>query len=122
MTPGSVPGDAAVRPAPGEPPGAGIPSSRSPADTTPPVAVLIVSWCCSVGSTWVLMIHQPAGVARAGPTVRWIGSGVPITEPAPESLALELLAEHGFWLFPMRTSPSVAAVCAGWGSSPAMLS
>ncbi|MGH3766562.1 MAG: hypothetical protein ACRDTX_15680 [Pseudonocardiaceae bacterium] len=87
-------------PAPDEAPGAGLPPRRSPADTTPPVAVLTVSWCCSVGSTWALMLHQPAAATRAGLTVRWIGSGVPITEPAPESLAPELLAERGFWLFP----------------------
>ncbi|MGH3693878.1 MAG: hypothetical protein ACRDRX_07800 [Pseudonocardiaceae bacterium] len=100
MTPGS--GDAAVCPAPDEAPGAGIPPSRSAADATPPVAVVTVSWCCSVGSTWALMLHQPAGATRAGPTVRWIGSGVPITEPVPEPLAHELLADHGFWLFPEK--------------------
>jgi hypothetical protein len=59
------------------------------------VAVLTVSWCCSVGSTWALLLREDY---RRGPSV-WISSGVPITEPAPDSLAHELLAQHGFRLF-----------------------
>ncbi|MGH3522552.1 MAG: hypothetical protein ACRDU4_06915 [Mycobacterium sp.] len=63
------------------------------------MAVLTVSWCCSVGSTWALLLREHELPTRPGPTVLWISSGVPITEPAPESLARELLAEHGYRLF-----------------------
>ncbi|MBV8995907.1 MAG: hypothetical protein JO287_19880 [Pseudonocardiales bacterium] len=59
------------------------------------MAVLTVSWCCSVGSTWALLLREHH---RRGPSV-WISSGVPITEPAPDSLAPELLAQHDFRLF-----------------------
>lgn len=59
------------------------------------LAMLTVSWCCSVGSTWALLLREHD---RRGPSV-WISSGVPITEPAPDSLAHELLAQHDFRLF-----------------------
>jgi hypothetical protein len=59
------------------------------------VAVLTVSWCCSVGSTWALLLREHD---RRGPSV-WISSGVPITEPVPDALARELLAQHNFRFF-----------------------
>lgn len=47
--------------------------------------------------------HLGLAVTRAGPPLRsspsgWISSGVPITEPAPDSLAHELLAQRGYRL------------------------
>ncbi|PZS38376.1 MAG: hypothetical protein DLM62_14125 [Pseudonocardiales bacterium] len=69
------------------------------------MAVLTVSWCCSVGSTWALLLREHDVTARPGPMVMWISSGVPITEPVPESLARELLAEHGYRLFSDPDNP-----------------
>lgn len=63
-----------------------------------PVAVLTVSWCCSVGSTWALLLRDHDLPIRSDPSV-WISSGVPISEPTPDSLARELLAQHSYRLF-----------------------
>src|SRR5204863_168104 len=56
------------------------------------------SWCCSVGSTWALLLHEGGLAVRPGPS-GWISSGVPITEPAPDSLAAELLTQRSYRLF-----------------------
>jgi hypothetical protein len=73
------------------------PRSRSAAELARPVAVLTVSWCCSVGSTWALLLHEHGAPVRSSPS-GWISSGVPITEPAPDSLAHELLGQRGYRL------------------------
>jgi hypothetical protein len=72
------------------------------------MTVLTASWCCSVGSTWAIVLRKPGPTTEAGPVVTWLTSGVPITEPAPDLLAHRLLAERGFRLFldaedPQRT-------------------
>jgi hypothetical protein len=72
--------------------------SRSLAEVARPERVLTVSWCCSVGSTWALLLHEGGLAVRPGPS-GWISSGVPITEPAPDSLAAELLTQRSYRLF-----------------------
>jgi hypothetical protein len=62
------------------------------------MTVLTVSWCCSVGSTWALLLHEHGLAVRPGLS-GWISSGVPITEPAPDSLAPELLTQRSYRLF-----------------------
>ncbi|MDQ2884204.1 MAG: hypothetical protein M3Y48_24435 [Actinomycetota bacterium] len=103
LAPGSS--DVAASFAPSETQASRTPRTRSPANAAQPVAVLTASWCCSVGSTWALLLREHDLTTRPGPTVMWISSGVPITEPAPESLARELLAEHGYRLFSDPDNP-----------------
>jgi hypothetical protein len=62
------------------------------------MTVLTVSWCCSVGSTWALLLHEHDLAIRPRRS-GWISSGVPITEPAPDSLAAGLLAQRSYRLF-----------------------
>lgn len=61
--------------------------------------VLAAVWCRSVGTSWTLELHELDGVTAPGTIVGWISSGVPITQPEPEALAGELLAERGLQLF-----------------------
>lgn len=69
---------------------------RSPSDHVAAAApVLAVVWCRSVGASWTLELHQLDG----GKIVDWISSGVPISQPEPDALARELLAERGLQLF-----------------------
>jgi len=72
--------------------------SRSLVEVAPPGTILTVSWCCSVGSTWALLLHEHGLAIRPGLS-GWISSGVPITEPAPDSLAPELLTQRSYRLF-----------------------
>jgi hypothetical protein len=66
-----------------------------------PAPVLAAVWCCSVGATWTVELHELNSDATLGPIVDWISSGVPISEPEPTTaLARELLTEHGFQLIP----------------------
>ena len=66
-----------------------------------PALVLAAVWCCSVGATWTVELHDVDHGAALGPIVDWISSGVPISEPEPTvALARELLTERGFQLFP----------------------
>ena len=58
--------------------------------------VLAAVWCRSVGTSWTLELHQ---FSRGMTLVDWISSGVPISQPEPEALADELLAERGLQLF-----------------------
>jgi hypothetical protein len=51
-----------------------------------------------------VVLRPPELTTQPSPTV-WMCSGVPITEPAPESLARRLLTEHGFWLFSDTDDP-----------------
>jgi hypothetical protein len=74
------------------------------ADPTSVVAVrlpaLAAVWCCSVGATWTVELHESDRDAVLGTIVDWISSGVPISEPEPAAaLARELLTERGFQLF-----------------------
>jgi hypothetical protein len=66
-----------------------------------PTPVLAAVWCCSVGATWTVELHEFDRDAALGPIVDWISSGVPISDPEPTpALARELLTQRGFQLFP----------------------
>ncbi|MGH3934143.1 MAG: hypothetical protein ACRDS1_04050 [Pseudonocardiaceae bacterium] len=66
-----------------------------------PVPALAAVWCCSVGATWTVELHEFDRGAALGTIADWISSGVPISEPQPKTaLAHELLTERGFQLFP----------------------
>jgi hypothetical protein len=100
-------GDVAASPTPSDTPDLRITHSRSSADAV----IMTASWSCSVGSTWTVVLRTPKLTIQPSPTM-WISSGVPITEPAPESLARRLLAEHGFLLFADADNPERArSVC-----------
>lgn len=90
--------DVAVSRVPSETERSRIPRSSSPAEVTWLAAVLTTSWCCSVGSTWALLLDEHDLSIRPGPKL-WISSGVPIAEPTPGSLGRKLLAQHGYRLF-----------------------
>lgn len=85
----------------------GQPTSGDAAGSTP---VLAAVWCRSVGTTWTLELHR---LRRGTPhmmLVDWISSGVPISQPEPpETLARELLAQHGLHLF----RDSLTSPCTG---------
>jgi hypothetical protein len=61
--------------------------------------VLVALWCRSVGMSWTLELYQPDGGMAPGIIKDWITSGVPISQPAPDALARELLADRGLRLF-----------------------
>jgi hypothetical protein len=84
------------------------PVGRPPSDNVNAAApVLAVVWCRSVGTSWTLELHQLDGGTAPGTVVDWISSGVPISQPVPDALAHELLAERGLQLF----SDSSAGPC-----------
>lgn len=62
--------------------------------------VLAAAWCCSVGTTWTLELHELLQNMQLGPVVDWISSGIPVTQPRPDRLTCDLLATRGLWLFP----------------------
>jgi hypothetical protein len=66
---------------------------------TAEVGVLTAVWCCSVGATWTLELRELDHGRPFGAIVDWISSGVPVSQPAPEALAHELLAARGLRLF-----------------------
>ncbi|MGH3887724.1 MAG: hypothetical protein ACRDSZ_14350 [Pseudonocardiaceae bacterium] len=73
---------------------------RPPLDGVAAAApVLVAVWCRSVGTSWTLELHELGLGMAPGKTIGWISSGVPISCPEPETLARELLAEHGLQLF-----------------------
>ena len=73
---------------------------RPTADGLAAVApVLVAVWCRSVGTSWTLELHELDGGAASETIVDWISSGVPISQPEPDALARELLAERGLHLF-----------------------
>lgn len=73
---------------------------RPPSDDVAAAApMLAVVWCRSVGASWTLELHQLGGVTVPETIVDWISSGVPISQPEPDALARELLAERGLRLF-----------------------
>jgi hypothetical protein len=61
--------------------------------------VLAAVWCRSVGTSWTLELHQLDSDTAPGTIVDWISSGVPISQPEPNVLTRELLAERGLHLF-----------------------
>jgi hypothetical protein len=62
--------------------------------------VLAAVWCRSVGTFWTLELHQlDDGGPGRGRVVDWVSSGVPISQPQPDALTRELLAERGLALF-----------------------
>ena len=80
-------------------------TGRHPSTTGEPAAVespvLLAVWCCAVGSTWTLELHQPTQDTTLGPLVDWISSEVPTSQPEPdEAVARALLAQHGLHLYP----------------------
>ena len=63
-----------------------------------PAPVLTAVWCCSVGTTWPLEVRELDPDTTLGTIVDRISSGVPITQPEPDTLARELLAARGLRL------------------------
>ncbi len=61
--------------------------------------MLAAVWCRSVGASWTLELHQLSRGTPPLTLVDWISSGVPISQPEPEALAHDLLAERGLRLF-----------------------
>jgi hypothetical protein len=76
-------------------PAVGRPTAGALAAAAP---VLVAVWCRSVETSWTLELHELDGGA-ASKIVDWISSGVPISQPEPDALACELLAERGLHLF-----------------------
>ena len=73
---------------------------RPTADGLAAVApVLVAVWCRSVGASWTLELHELGRGMALRTIMDWISSGVPISQPEPEALAHELLAERGLQLF-----------------------
>ena len=72
---------------------------RPPSDDGVTVDVLAVVWCRSVGTCWTLELYQLSGGTAHRIITDWITSGVPISQPAPDALARELLADRGLHLF-----------------------
>lgn len=69
-------------------------------DPVGPAPVLAAVWCCSVGTTWTLELHELKQDMQLGPVVDWISSGVPVTQPKPDTLTSDLLATRRLRLFP----------------------
>ncbi len=61
--------------------------------------VLVAVWCRSVGLSWTLELYELDGRTTPGVIKHWITSGVPISQPVPEALVCELLADRGLQLF-----------------------
>lgn len=61
--------------------------------------VLAAVWCRSVGTSWTLELHELGPGMAPRKIMRWISSGVPISQPEPEALARKLLTERGLQLF-----------------------
>lgn len=77
------------------------PNARSHPEVLPPI--LIAFWQPLVDSVWVVELCQFDGDAGCGAVVNCINSGIPVTQPAPDT-APELLAAHELWLFPDPTT------------------
>ncbi|MGH3774618.1 MAG: hypothetical protein ACRDRR_02595 [Pseudonocardiaceae bacterium] len=68
-------------------------------DAVASAPVLAAVWCRSVGTSWTLELHELGPGMAPRKIIDWISSGVPISQPEPEPLARELLAERGLQLF-----------------------
>jgi hypothetical protein len=75
------------------------PHGQSPSDDGAVASVFAAVWCRSVGTCWTLELYQPSEGTAHGIITDWITSGVPISQPAPDALARELLADRGLQLF-----------------------
>ena len=73
-------------------------------DVAAAARVLVAVWCRSVGASWTLELHELGPGVAPGKIMGWISSGVPISQPEPEVLAHELLAERGLQLFQDRSA------------------
>lgn len=77
-------------------------------------------WCSTVGTTWTLELHHLARGSTRG-TLDWISSGIPTSQPVPDGVARQLLADRGLHLFFDSTVPnvrrrrSIGYVCADAG-------
>jgi hypothetical protein len=71
----------------------------APDDVVAAARVLAAVWCRSVGASWTLELRELGRGRALGAIMDWISSGVPISQPEPEALARELLAERGLQLF-----------------------
>ena len=61
--------------------------------------VLAAVWCRSVGASWTLELYTFGCGGTLGTIIDWISSGIPISQPEPEALVRELLAQRGLQLF-----------------------
>lgn len=62
--------------------------------------VLVAAWCCSVGATWTVELHELGPDTTLGTIVDWISSGVPTSQPEPdEAFVRALLADRGLRLY-----------------------
>jgi hypothetical protein len=68
-------------------------------DVAAAARVLAAVWCRSVGVSWTLELYELGPGMAPGKIMGWVSSGVPISQPEPEALARELLAERGLQLF-----------------------
>ncbi|MGH3864847.1 MAG: hypothetical protein ACRDQ4_01695 [Pseudonocardiaceae bacterium] len=68
-------------------------------DVTGAARVLAAVWCRSVGTSWTLELHELDGDTARGRVVDRVSSGVPISQPVPEWLARQLLADRKLALF-----------------------
>lgn len=80
--------------------------TRSDVVTAAPVLAAAV-WCSTVGTTWTLELHNLARGGTRGTLVDWISSGIPTSQPVPDGLAHQLLADRGLHLFVDSTASSV---------------
>ncbi|MGH3843592.1 MAG: hypothetical protein ACRDS0_19425 [Pseudonocardiaceae bacterium] len=74
-------------------------SVRQAAPDDAVVGALAAVWCRTVGSAWTLELHELDGGPAPGTIRERISTGVPIWQPAPETLAARLLADRGLKLF-----------------------
>jgi anti-sigma B factor antagonist len=72
------------------------PDARSRHRVPPPV--LTAFWRRLMGSVWILELCKFDAGTGPAPVVDWINSGVPATQPPPDT-AQELLAAYRLWLF-----------------------
>ncbi len=71
---------------------------RPPADGVA-ADVLVAVWCRSVGACWTLELYQLERDTSPRIITDWITSGVPISQPVPDALVDDLLADRGLELF-----------------------
>lgn len=72
---------------------------RPPSDDGVTVDVLAVCGAARWGTCWTLELYQLSSGTAHRIITDWSTSGVPISQPAPDALARELLADRGLHLF-----------------------